>query len=1102
MFLALILLLVTGGGMQSLAASGFWRGTFSNIWNFDDNWMPGGYPNASGEVAFFGSGYGPKDVVISSTQVTVGAVVLINDTAYTISGENGGSLILQSASYYPASIFASGQAAHTINVPILLESNLSLTNSAEGNLTLSGDISEPLGEAHALTIRGTSPVAFLGNNSYSGGSDIRGGTLLLGSNTSAGTGSISLSCSSNPCDTPDVPSSLGNLSGDTVLQNLLTINHSFVQFTGPGSMSFTSPDSVLQASAKVVITGTLNLAKLNDPTLSRSLRRSGPGTLNLNLTPAGTNVGSYIRSDPGSGQMNLYGSGTVGRIYYRDSSGGGMIGVGDQLDVATGELIRSTGVLTVTGVLQTGTDSPGQADRVLAFDLQGTQPGSGYDQIVIKELHRYYGVLSTARITDTVLSVAVNPGFNPPVGTSFTLIQRTGGDGTSDDIIQGTFRDLPEDSIILTGDLAFQIHYTPDTVTLTRCEYPILTVTGGSPQSTLIGTSFPERLEVTAQYPDATPVQGLPIYFSAPGSGPSAVFTDTMPVLTGPDGKASVVSTANMLAGSYEVTAGVNNPVVTPVTFELTNLPAAATRLEVSGFPSPISAGQTGVFTVTVLDQWSQLITDYTGTVTFSSSDPSALLPEDYSFTLTDAGQHAFTATFYTAGLDHFLRATDIVSDTLTGEQTGIVVLPSEPVKIDLVSGSPQTTQVGNSFADPLVVLVTDAYSNTVPNVAVTYTGPAVGAGAVYTGTNPVLTDLTGQASLVAGANTVSGTYQVTATVTTPGVAPVYFDLTNTPGSVVGLSVFGYPSPVNAGSDHPFTVSAVDQYGNVNPAYRGSTYSLSSDPQAILPQDYLFTAQDAGSHVFNAIFKTAGMQSITIVDNRGLTGTQSGIVVEALVPARLSVDLNTSQSTQATQVLTAFPKPLAVVLTDQYGNPQSGYEITFTIPTSGASAILVGTNPQETGSDGRVSLDAAANQVTGSYEVLVSTNAPGVAPVTFSLTNLPGPAAVVTYISGSSQATPTGKAFPLPLIVEVTDANGNVVPGALVLYSAPLSGPSCTLDSGGQAVTGADGRASLLATANLSIGSYTVEARLVGIPTPAVFMLTNQQVLFLPVISR
>jgi hypothetical protein len=314
--------------------------------------------------------------------------------------------------------------------------------------------------------------------------------------------------------------------------------------------------------------------------------------------------------------------------------------------------------------------------------------------------------------------------------------------------------------------------------------------------------------------------------------------------------------------------------------------------------------------------------------------------------------------------------------------------------------------------------------------------------------------------------------------------------------------VFGYPSPVNAGSDHPFTVSAVDQYGNVNPAYRGSTYSLSSDPQAILPQDYLFTAQDAGSHVFNAIFKTAGMQSITIVDNRGLTGTQSGIVVEALVPARLSVDLNTSQSTQATQVLTAFPKPLAVVLTDQYGNPQSGYEITFTIPTSGASAILVGTNPQETGSDGRVSLDAAANQVTGSYEVLVSTNAPGVAPVTFSLTNLPGPAAVVTYISGSSQATPTGKAFPLPLIVEVTDANGNVVPGALVLYSAPLSGPSCTLDSGGQAVTGADGRASLLATANLSIGSYTVEARLVGIPTPAVFMLTNQQVLFLPVISR
>jgi len=1100
--LALILLFVTGGGMQSLAASGIWQGTVSNIWNDDDNWNPEGYPNASGEIAFFDGGSVPTNVIISSTQVTIGGMIIVNDNGYTISGENGGSLIFESASSSPATVYVTGQASHTISAPVELDSDLSMTNSSSGNLTFSGDISEASGEAHYfVNVRSGSPMAFLGENTYSGGTNIRGGVLLLGGNDAAGSGPISLLCSSNPCNTPGTPPTLGNLSADTVLQNALIINHSLVKFSGPGRMSFTSLDSILQSNTTVVITGTLNLAKLHDPTGIRSLRRSGIGTLNLNITPEGTNIGDFFRSNSGSGEMNLFGSGILGRIYYRDGSGGGTVGVGDQLDVVTGELTRSTGVLTVTGVLQTGTNTPGQADRVLSFDLRGTQPGSGYDQIVIQEMD-HYGLLSTARITDTVLSVAVDPDFNPPVGTEFTLIQRTGGDGTPDDVILGSFRDLPEGSIFLVDDLAFQIYYTADTVTLKRCGNPILTVTGGSPQSTLVGTSFKDRLEVTAQYPDLTPVVGLPVYFTSPASGPSAAFTETMPILTGPDGKATVTATANMLAGSYEVTAETNHISIAPVKFQLTNLIAGPAWLDVSGFPSPVRAGAPGVFTVTVRDQWNQIVSNYIGTVGFSSSDASALLPVNYTFTLSDTGQHAFTAVFLTAGPDNFLRATDTITGTLTGEQTGIEVLPADPAKIEVISGTPQTAQVGTAFTSPLVVRVTDAYSNTVPGVDVTYSGPVIGAGMVFTGTNPVSTDLTGQASLIVGANTTSGSYQVSASVETPGVLPVYFDLTNTPAPVVGLSVFGYPSPVKAGSIHPFTVSAIDQYGNVNPSYRGSTYSLSSDPLAILPQDYLFTAQDAGSHVFNATFKTAGTHYITMVDNRGLRGTQSGIVVESLGPARLEVDIYTSQSTQSTQILNAFPKPLAVILTDQYGNPQSGFVITFTVPSSGVSAILMGANPQQTGSDGRVSLRAAANPIAGSYEVLVSTNAPGVTPTKFMLSNLPGPAANISYKSGSLQFTPTGKAFPLPLIVEVSDAYGNLVPGAGVIYSAPLNGPSCSFENGGQAQTGADGRASMSATANMNVGSYTVEVRLVGVLNPALFNLTNQQILVLPFISR
>ena len=41
---------------------------------------------------------------------------------------------------------------------------------------------------------------------------------------------------------------------------------------------------------------------------------------------------------------------------------------------------------------------------------------------------------------------------------------------------------------------------------------------------------------------------------------------------------------------------------------------------------------------------------------------------------------------------------------------------------------------------------------------------------------------------------------------------------------------------------------------------------------------------------------------------------------------------------------------------------------------------------------------------------------------------------------GSTQATPAGDEFPIRLAVTVTDAEKNLVPGALVTFSAPAAG--------------------------------------------------------------
>src|SRR5207244_65726 len=59
---------------------------------------------------------------------------------------------------------------------------------------------------------------------------------------------------------------------------------------------------------------------------------------------------------------------------------------------------------------------------------------------------------------------------------------------------------------------------------------------------------------------------------------------------------------------------------------------AAASRLVVAA-PATVTAGQGFTFTVTAKDASGNTVPGYTGTVHFSSSDPQAALPADYTFT-------------------------------------------------------------------------------------------------------------------------------------------------------------------------------------------------------------------------------------------------------------------------------------------------------------------------------------------------------------------------------------------------------------------------------------------------------------------------------------
>src|SRR5262249_50186363 len=70
----------------------------------------------------------------------------------------------------------------------------------------------------------------------------------------------------------------------------------------------------------------------------------------------------------------------------------------------------------------------------------------------------------------------------------------------------------------------------------------------------------------------------------------------------------------------------------------ITVVAANAVSFVVSGFADPTTAGDSHPFTVTAKDAYGNTATGYTGTVHFSSSDPSGLLPATYPFPAGGAG--------------------------------------------------------------------------------------------------------------------------------------------------------------------------------------------------------------------------------------------------------------------------------------------------------------------------------------------------------------------------------------------------------------------------------------------------------------------------------
>jgi len=108
--------------------------------------------------------------------------------------------------------------------------------------------------------------------------------------------------------------------------------------------------------------------------------------------------------------------------------------------VVAGNLIpggSSPGILTVAGSVTLFSGS------TFTVRINGSEPGGSYSQLVAE---------GPVFLGGSTLNLVL--GFEPPVGSSFEIVQ-----GTGPDPISGTFAGLDEGAVFEQGGLQFQITY-------------------------------------------------------------------------------------------------------------------------------------------------------------------------------------------------------------------------------------------------------------------------------------------------------------------------------------------------------------------------------------------------------------------------------------------------------------------------------------------------------------------------------------------------------------------------------------------------------------------------------------------------------------------
>jgi subtilase family serine protease len=476
-----------------------------------------------------------------------------------------------------------------------------------------------------------------------------------------------------------------------------------------------------------------------------------------------------------------------------------------------------------------------------------------------------------------------------------------------------------------------------------------------------------------------------------------------------PGGTYGVLSTSN---SSYQPAYGTNKGwdfatgIGTPNVYNLVTSFSSqpATHFSVTA-PSTASAGTPVSVTVKALDASGNTATGYSGTVHFTSTDSSAVLPANSKLT---SGTGTFSATLNTAGTQT-ITATDTVTASITGTSGNISVVSTATATHFSVT-APSSAAIGTSFNYTVKAL--DANNNTVTGYSGTVHFTSTDSSAVLPA-NSKLTSGTGTFSATlntAGTQTITATDTVTASITGSSGNISVSTATATHFSVTA------PSSATTGTSFNYTVTALDANNHTVTGYSGTVHFTSTDAAAALPANSKLTS---GTGTFSATLNTAGTQTITATDTvtSSITGTSGNISVSSSSAAtHFSVNAPSTANKG-----TSFN--FSVTALDANNHTVTGYSGTVHFTSTDSSAVLPANS---TLTNGTGTFTATLN--TAGAQTITATDT-----VTASITGASGNITVVstataTHFSVSAPSSATA-GTPFNFMVIALNATNHIVTG-------------------------------------------------------------------------